>query len=157
MILNIVVGTPLVSPETLLAYDMEDWLQTEKGQTMFTEQRFLPAILKDIGVVPSINEVRRNRADLMITLDRPDCFWVKWGKKRLYIVVGEQALMDLDLIEIFIPKSCEKNIESIMTSLRKFSEKERVSGVVSWKTSKWYNPRPNCGVEINGESANGDI
>lgn len=89
MILNIVVGTPLVSPETLLAYDMEDWLQTEKDQTMFTEQRFLPAILKDIGVVPSINEVRRNRADLMITLDRPDCFWVKWGKKKLYIVVGE--------------------------------------------------------------------
>lgn len=89
MILNIVVGTPLVSPETLLAYDMEDWLQTEKEQTMFTEQRFLPAILKDIGVAPSINEVRRNRADLMITLDRPDCFWVKWGKKKLYIVVGE--------------------------------------------------------------------
>lgn len=89
MILNVVVGTPLVSPETLLAYNMEDWLRIEKDQTMFTKSRFLPSILKEAGIVPSISEVRRNRPDLIVTLNQPDCFWAKWGKKRIYIIVGE--------------------------------------------------------------------
>lgn len=89
MFMNIVIGTPIVDPSSLLSYDKEDWEQIEQKQTLFTEQRFLPAVLKDAGVVPSISEVRRNRPDLMITLDKLDCFWVKWGKKKLYIIVGE--------------------------------------------------------------------
>ena len=89
MIMNVVIGKPLLSPEHFLAYNMEDWLTVEKTQTMFTETRYLPAILKDVGIVPSISEVRRNRPDLIVTLDKPDCLWVKWGKKKIYIVVGE--------------------------------------------------------------------
>mgnify|MGYP006909025454 FL=1 len=89
MYLNIVIGTPLVDPASLLAYDKEDWEHIERKQTLFTNQRFLPAILRDAGIVPSISEVRRNRSDLVVTLDEPDCFWVKWGKKKLYIIVGE--------------------------------------------------------------------
>lgn len=89
MFMNIVIGTPIVDPSSLLSYDKEDWEQIEQKQTLFTDQRFLPAVLKDAGVVPSISEVRRNRPDLVITLDKPDCFWVKWGKKKLYIVVGK--------------------------------------------------------------------
>lgn len=88
-IMNIVVGTPLVEPWMLLADDKADWEVNEKQQTLFTEQRYLPAILKEAGIVPSISEVRRNRPDLVITLDKLDCFWIKWGKKRLYIVVGK--------------------------------------------------------------------
>lgn len=89
MFLNAVIGTPLVDPATLLSYDKEDWEKVEKVQTLFTNQRFLPALLKEVGIAPSTNEVRRNRPDLVVALDKPDCFWVKWGKKKLYIVVGE--------------------------------------------------------------------
>jgi len=88
-IMNVVVGTLLVEPWMLLADDATDWEVNEKQQTLFTEQRYLPAILKEVGIVPSISEVRRNRPDLVITLDKLDCFWIKWGKKRLYIVVGK--------------------------------------------------------------------
>lgn len=88
-IMNVVIGTPLVEPWMLLADDATDWEVNEKQQTLFTEQRYLPAILKEAGIVPSISEVRRNRPDLVITLDKLDCFWIKWGKKRLYIVVGK--------------------------------------------------------------------
>lgn len=86
---NIVIGRPLVSHIELLARDEVDWLHTEEKQTMFTDERFLPAILKAAGVVESTGEVRRNRPDLVKTLDTPDCIWVRWGKKKIYIVVGE--------------------------------------------------------------------
>ena len=89
MFLNAVIGTPLVDPTTLLSYDKEDWEKVEEDQTLFTNQRFLQALLKEAGIAPSTNEVRRNRPDLVVTLDKPDCFWVKWGKKKLYIIVGE--------------------------------------------------------------------
>lgn len=89
MFQNIVIGTPLVGISHLIAYDFEDWIKNERSQTYFTDERFLPTVLKEAGIVPSTSEVRRNRPDLMITLDKPDCFWVKWGKKRVYIVVGE--------------------------------------------------------------------
>ena len=89
MIRNIVIGKPLIEPEKLLAYDEEDWVSNEKDQTMFTELRSLPAILKEAGVVASTSEVRRNRADLNVVLDKLDCFWIKWGKKRVFVVVGE--------------------------------------------------------------------
>lgn len=64
---NVVIGKPIVKIETLLATDKKDWEENEKEKTLFTETRFL----------------------LMITLDKPDCINIKWGKKFLYIVVGE--------------------------------------------------------------------
>lgn len=45
--------------------------------------------MKEAGVVKSTNEVRRNKPELCITLDKLDCIKIKWGKKFLYIVVGE--------------------------------------------------------------------
>lgn len=89
MVQNIVIGTPLVGLDHLIAYDFEDYAKNERFQTMFTETRSLPAVLKEAGIVPSTGEVRRNRPELVVTLDKPDCFWVKWGKKIVYIVVGE--------------------------------------------------------------------
>lgn len=88
-ILNIVIGNPLVPAEELIAFDRKDWESTEKEQTLFTDTRFLPAILKEAGVAPSVNEVRRNRPEYVRDLEKMDCFWVRWGKKRLYIIVGE--------------------------------------------------------------------
>lgn len=89
MFLNVVIGKPLVDPKTLLALDDLDWNNNEQPQTLFTETRYLPAIMKEAGIVQSTSEVRKNRPDLNISLENPDCIWVKWGKKRLYIIVGE--------------------------------------------------------------------
>lgn len=89
MFANVVVGKPLVSPDTLLALNKEDWEQNEKKATLFTETRYLPAIMKEAGIVSSTNEVRRNNQKYNVTLDKPDCMMVKWGKKYLYVVIGE--------------------------------------------------------------------
>ena len=45
--------------------------------------------MKEAGIVQSTGEVRRNKPEFMITLNKPDCINIKWGKKFLYIVVGE--------------------------------------------------------------------
>ena len=89
MFLNVVIGKPLVDPKTLLALDDLDWKNNEQPQILFTETRYLPAVMKEAGVVQSTSEVRKNRPDLNISLENPDCLWVKWGKKRLYVIVGE--------------------------------------------------------------------
>lgn len=89
MFLNVVIGKPLVDPKTLLALDDLDWKNNEQPQTLFTETRYFPAVMKEAGVVQSTSEVRKNRPDLNISLENPDCLWVKWGKKRLYVIVGE--------------------------------------------------------------------
>lgn len=89
MFLNVVIGKPLVDPKTLLSLDDLDWKNNEQPQTLFTETRYLPAVMKEAGVVQSTSEVRKNRPDLNISLENPDCLWVKWGKKRLYVIVGE--------------------------------------------------------------------
>lgn len=86
---NIVIGKPIVEPQELLARDIDDWEKIEKPKTYFTEERKLANILKDIGVVPSVSEVRRNKPQFMVTLDKLDCLEVKWGKTKLYIIVGQ--------------------------------------------------------------------
>ena len=86
---NVVIGNPIVSASSLLAIDEKDWEENEKKITLFTETRFLPAIMKEAGIVQSTGEVRRNKPELCITLDKLDCINLKWGKKFLFIVVGE--------------------------------------------------------------------
>lgn len=85
---NVVIGNPIVEPKTLLALDDIDWETNEKEKTLFTDTRFLPAIMKEAGIVKSIGDVRKNKPDLVVTLNEPDCLFIKWGKKFLYIVVG---------------------------------------------------------------------
>lgn len=89
MFMNIVIGKPIVPLENLFAYDLEDWERNERDQTLFTDNRYLPAVLKEAGVVKSANEVRRNRPELNIQLDKLDFLVIKWGKKFVFIVVGE--------------------------------------------------------------------
>lgn len=86
---NVVIGKPIVDVSTLIAFDERDWEDNEKEITLFTETRFLPAIMKEAGIVQSTGEVRRNKPELCITLDKLDCINLKWGKKFLFIVVGE--------------------------------------------------------------------
>ncbi len=88
---NIVIGKPVVDLQQLFAADEDDWDRTEKEKTYFTEERFLPRILVDIGIYPSISEIRRNKPQLVVTLDHLDFIdEVKVSKKRkLWIAVGE--------------------------------------------------------------------
>ena len=86
---NVVVGKPIVNVSSLLAVDDKDWEENEKKNTLFTETRFLPAIMKEAGIVQSTGEVRRNKPELCINLDKLDCINLKWGKKFLFIAVGE--------------------------------------------------------------------
>lgn len=88
MFQNIVAGQPLVNAMQLLAYDINDWEFNEKSQTFFTNERFLPSIMKKAGIVESTSEVMRNRPELVVSLDHLDCFWLKYGKRKFYIIVG---------------------------------------------------------------------
>jgi len=86
---NIVVGKPIVEPVEIFARDMEDWEQVEKEKTIWTEERNLAVILKELGVVKSVSEVRRNKPQLYVKLDKLDYMEVKWGKRKLFVLVGE--------------------------------------------------------------------
>lgn len=88
---NIVIGTPIVSPKSMFASSDDDWNAIEKEKTYYTNERFLPRILVDIGIYPSVNEIRRNKPELVKTLDGLDFIdGLKIKKNRkLWILVGE--------------------------------------------------------------------
>jgi len=88
---NIVIGRPIVEPSAMFSLDEDDWERLEKEKTYYTDERFLPRILVDIGIYPSVNEIRRNKPELMVTLDKLDFIdSLKASKKRrLWILVGE--------------------------------------------------------------------
>lgn len=88
---NIVIGKPIVEPSTMFSLDEDDWNRTEKEKTYYTDERFLPRILVDIGIYPSVNEIRRNKPELMVELNQLDFLDnLKVSKKRrLWILVGE--------------------------------------------------------------------
>lgn len=88
---NIVIGSPIVQPSEIFAKDENDWNNVEREKTYFTNERYLPKILVEIGAYPSISEIRRNRKDLVVTLDSLAYFdKLKIGKKKyVYILVGE--------------------------------------------------------------------
>lgn len=88
---NIVIGNPVAEPSQMFATDETDWLNVESEKTYYTEERFLPRILVELGIYKSINEIRRNKPELMINLDDVDfIFDLKVSKKRkIWILVGE--------------------------------------------------------------------
>ena len=47
---NVVVGKPIVDVDSLIAIDKTDWEENEKKNTLFTETRWLPAIMKEAGI-----------------------------------------------------------------------------------------------------------
>ena len=89
MIQNIVIGKPLVEPWSLISLSEEDFKKNDKEYTMFTKERFLPTLLVNAGIVKSKSEVKRKKPEFWITIDKLDCLWVKWGKNKIYIIVGE--------------------------------------------------------------------
>ena len=88
---NIVIGNPIAEPSTMFGKDENDWNSVEKEKTYFTEERFLPRILVNICIYPSVNEIRRNKPELMVSLDKLDfidCLKVS-KKRKVWILVGE--------------------------------------------------------------------
>lgn len=85
------IGKPVSSPESMFGLDKEDWDKIELEKTYYTEERFLPRILVELGIYPSISEIRRNKPQLMISLNNVDFIDnLKVSKKRrLWILVGE--------------------------------------------------------------------
>lgn len=86
---NIVINSPLVSPEEIFALSYEDWINVEQDKTYYTEETFLPKIMVELGIVKSVNEVKRNKPDFVRELNEYDYLEIKWGKRKLFILVGE--------------------------------------------------------------------
>lgn len=81
---NIVINSPLLSPEYMFASSHEDWINVEQNKTYYTEETFLPKIMVEICIVKSINEIRRNKPDLLISLDKYDYIEIKRKEKIIY-------------------------------------------------------------------------
>lgn len=88
MVKDIIIGKPIVEPWYIFCKEKEEWEEV-KNDILYTEERYLPKIMKDLGMVKSISEVRRNRPKLCKELNDLDYLEVKWGKHRLFILVGE--------------------------------------------------------------------
>lgn len=86
---NVVIGKPLVDESLFLSYDIEDWEKNEKDKTYYTREYFLPKILVDLGIVKSTSEVRRNKKDFVKILEPYTYLEIKWGKRKLFILVGK--------------------------------------------------------------------
>lgn len=89
--LNVQVGYPIVALSDLIPKE-------EFPDSFSTMSRYLPKIMVEAGIVSSTSEVRRNRPELCKTYpnDMTTCEEIKWGKKRLYIVVGKKVPVNLD-------------------------------------------------------------
>ena len=88
---NIVIGNPIVDPKDVFAISDEDWEFLEKEKTYYTNERFLPRILVDLGIYPSTSEIRRNKPEFVKSLDNLDFIDGLTAKKKrkLWILVGE--------------------------------------------------------------------
>lgn len=83
------MGKPIVPVWELVAYSEQDYEENEKAITYFTDERTVAKVLVDIGVVKSISEVRRNKPQFCEKLTKLDCGYIKWGKHKFWLVVGE--------------------------------------------------------------------
>ena len=77
---NIVIGKPLVELSLLLGENQNDTSFIKN--THFTNERFLPNILKELELVPSNSWVRKNKPKLFIALNTPTVIDLRLGKKK---------------------------------------------------------------------------
>lgn len=87
MVKDIIIGKPIVKPWYIFCKEEHEWNDIQKD-IYYTEERYLPKLMVEVGMVKSISEVRRNKPQLMIHLDHLDYLEIKWGKSRLFILVG---------------------------------------------------------------------
>lgn len=91
---TVVVGYPLCTPEEMGHNDERD------GPVIYANEWFLPRLLVDLGVAPSVSEVRRvarqrrgpdvpeSQCQIFRYLKGPETVFLKWGKHRIFILVG---------------------------------------------------------------------
>lgn len=81
--INVQVGYPIVDTSDIIP-------EEEYNLTLVTTERYLPRIMVEAGIVKSTSEVRRNRPDLCIEFepDKTDCIEIKWGKSKLFLLIG---------------------------------------------------------------------
>ena len=85
--IDIVIGKPIIYPWYIFCEEQNEWNEI-KDDVYYTEERFLPKIMVDLGIVKSTSEVKRNKPELVRNLDELDYLEVKWGKNKLFILVG---------------------------------------------------------------------
>lgn len=85
---NVIIGKPIVEPWYIFCENKDEW-EKEKDEVYYTEERFLPKIMVELGIVKSISEVKRNQPKYMCTLENLDYTEIKWGKNKLFILVGK--------------------------------------------------------------------
>lgn len=73
----------------MFACNLNDWNEKEVHKTMITNERYLPKIMVDTGVVKSAGEVRRNKPELCVELNDMDFIIIRCGKRFLWVAVGE--------------------------------------------------------------------
>lgn len=85
---NVIIGQPIVEPWYIFCEEKNEW-EKIKDDIYYTNERFLPKIMVDLGIVKSISEVKRNQPKYVCNLDKLDYLEIKWGKNKLFILVGE--------------------------------------------------------------------
>lgn len=88
MIKDVIIGKPIIDPWYIFCKEEYEWDEI-KDEIYYTEERFLPKIMVDLGIVKSVSEVKRNQSKLIKELNNLDYLEIKWGKNRLFILVGE--------------------------------------------------------------------
>jgi hypothetical protein len=83
---NVVIGTPIVYSAEMFSYSKEDWYYNEVFKTHYSQERYLPKLLVECGLVKSVSEVLRNKIQFKIMLDKLDFIEIKWGKRKLFIL-----------------------------------------------------------------------
>lgn len=117
---NIVIGKPVVEPQHLFALDEDDWNRVEKEKTYYTEERFLPRILVDIGIYPSISEIRRNKPQLKEKLDSKKLKLKKQDSYGRYTNNYEEVSFETYISRQFDPsEEIKKELDTFMDDIRK--------------------------------------
>lgn len=58
---NVVMGTLIVDPKDMFASDEDDWTRMEDEKIYYTEERFLPKILVELGIYQSVRSGATNQ------------------------------------------------------------------------------------------------
>ena len=77
--MDVIVGKPVLTPE-----------EVGFENVIHTEERFLPRILADLKIFKSASEVRKNRPDLVIELNKQDMMEVRIGKRVVWLLIGDK-------------------------------------------------------------------
>lgn len=85
---DVIIGQPIVEPWYIFCEEKNEWDKI-KNDVYYTNERFLPKIMVDLGIVKSISEVKRNQPNYVRNLDKLDYIEIKWGKNKLFVLVGE--------------------------------------------------------------------